>query len=233
MSAPEIPLAAARAGRRAEEELALEVLRSGRLSLGPVQERFERELAAWLGVDDAVAVSSGTAALHLGVAQLGWGEGDEVVTSPFSFVASANCLLYEGATPVFADIDPVTLNLDPDAARAAVGRADGGDPAGAHLRLPRRDPGVGCAGEGAWPWRARGLLRGAGRGRRRRHECGRPREPRDVRLLREQAADHRRGRDDRSALARRGGDAAQRAQPGRVPSTWAGSTTTGWASTTA
>ena len=77
----------------------LEVLRSGRLSLGPMLERFERDFAAWLGADDAVAVSSGTAALHLGVRALGWGAGDEVVTTPFSFVASANCLLYEDATP--------------------------------------------------------------------------------------------------------------------------------------
>ena len=121
MSGPEeIPLAKPGLGAR-EEELVLEVLRSGRLSLGPVQERFERELAAWLAVGDAVAVSSGTAALHLGVRQLGWGAGDEVVTSPFSFVASANCLLYEGARPVFADIDPVTLNISPTAAKAAVG----------------------------------------------------------------------------------------------------------------
>jgi len=118
--APErIPLAQPAVGAR-EEELVLEVLGSGRLSLGPVQERFEREFAAWLGAEDAVAVSSGTAALHLGVRRLGWGPGDEVVTSPFSFVASANCLLYEGVTPVFADIDPVTLNLDPLAAEAAI-----------------------------------------------------------------------------------------------------------------
>ena len=116
----DIPLAKPEIGER-EEELVLEVLRSGRLSLGPVQERFEREFAAWLGVEDAVAVSSGTAALHLGVRQLGWGAGDEVITSPFSFVASANCLLYEGAVPRFADIDPVTLNLDPTAAADAVG----------------------------------------------------------------------------------------------------------------
>ena len=121
----QIPLAKPEIGER-EEELVLEVLRSGRLSLGPVLERFEREFAAWLGVDDAVAVSSGTAALHLGVRQLGWGEGDEVVTSPFSFVASANCLLYEGATPRFVDIDPVTLNLDPAAAAAAVGESTAG-----------------------------------------------------------------------------------------------------------
>jgi perosamine synthetase len=114
-----IPLARPDLGPR-EEELALEVLRSGRLSLGPALERFERDFAAWLGVDDAVAVSSGTAALHLGVRALGWGAGDQVITSPLSFVASANCLLYEGATPVFCDIDPLTLNLDPSAARDAV-----------------------------------------------------------------------------------------------------------------
>jgi perosamine synthetase len=115
-----IPLAKPALGAR-EEELVLDVLRSGRLSLGPVQERFERALADFLGVDDVVAVSSGTTALHLGVRRLGWGPGDEVVTSPFSFVASANCVLYEGATPVFADIDPITLNLDVAAAAAAVG----------------------------------------------------------------------------------------------------------------
>ncbi len=122
---PAIPLARPELGAR-EEELVLEVLRSGRLSLGPVGERFERQLAAWLGVPDAVAVSSGTAALHLGVRQLGWGAGDEVLTSPFSFVASANCLLYEGARPVFCDVDPVTLNLDPAAAAAAAGERTAG-----------------------------------------------------------------------------------------------------------
>jgi perosamine synthetase len=119
MSEP-IPLAKPEVGAR-EEELALEVLRSGRLSLGPMGERFEREFAAWLGVEDAVAVSSGTTALHLGVRALGWGRGDEVLTSPFSFVASANCLLYEGARPVFCDVDPLTLNLDPAGAEASLG----------------------------------------------------------------------------------------------------------------
>jgi perosamine synthetase len=114
-----IPLAGPEIGAR-EEELVLEVLRSGQLSLGPVGRRFESEFATWLGSADAVAVSSGTTALHLGVRQLGWGEGDEVLTSPFSFVASANCILYEGARPVFCDVDPVTLNLDPGAAAAAV-----------------------------------------------------------------------------------------------------------------
>jgi perosamine synthetase len=120
-----IPLAKPEISAR-EEELALEVLRSGRLSLGPMGERFEREFAAWLGVEDAVAVSSGTTALHLGVRALGWGSGDEVLTSPFSFVASANCLLYEGARPVFCDVDPVTLNLDPAAAAANIGEHTAG-----------------------------------------------------------------------------------------------------------
>ncbi|HEX3737063.1 MAG TPA: DegT/DnrJ/EryC1/StrS family aminotransferase [Solirubrobacterales bacterium] len=115
-----IPLASPELAGR-EEELVLEVLRSGRLSLGPMGSRFERAFADFLGVEDAVAVSSGTAALHLGVRQLGWGPGDEIITSPFTFVASANCLLYEGAKPVFVDVDPVTLDLDPDAAAAAVG----------------------------------------------------------------------------------------------------------------
>ncbi len=120
-----IPLAKPVLGER-EEELVLEVLRSGRLSLGPMPERFERALADYLGIPDAVAVSSGPPALHLGVRALGWGEGDEVVTSPFSFVASANCLLYEGATPVFCDIDPVTLNLDPAKAWDAIGERTSG-----------------------------------------------------------------------------------------------------------
>jgi perosamine synthetase len=121
----QIPLAKPEIGAR-EEELVLAVLRSGRLSLGQVGERFEREFAAWLGVEDAVAVSSGTTGLHLGVRALGWGPGDEVLTSPFSFVASANCLLYEGARPVFCDVDPETLNLDPAAAAAALGERTAG-----------------------------------------------------------------------------------------------------------
>ncbi|MGZ5313683.1 MAG: DegT/DnrJ/EryC1/StrS family aminotransferase [Solirubrobacterales bacterium] len=109
----QIPLARPQLGER-EQELVAEVLASGQLSLGPMLERFEGGFAEWLGVEDVVAVSSGTAALHLGVRALGWGEGDVVVTSPLSFVASANALLYEGATPAFCDVDPVTLNIDPD-----------------------------------------------------------------------------------------------------------------------
>ncbi len=120
-----IPLARPEIGGR-EEELVLEVLRSGQLSLGPMGRRFERDFAAWLGAGDAVATSSGTTALHLGVRALGWGAGDEVLTSPFSFVASANCLLYEGVRPVFCDVDPETLNLDPVAAEAALGERTAG-----------------------------------------------------------------------------------------------------------
>lgn len=103
-----------------EERLVLEVLRSGRLSLGPMLERFENDFAAWLGVDHAVATNSGTAALHLGVRALDWGRGDSVVLSPFTFVASANALLYEGVKPRFADVDPVTLGLDPARAAEAI-----------------------------------------------------------------------------------------------------------------
>jgi len=121
----QIPLAQPDVGSR-EETLVLEVLRSGSLSLGPMGERFERKFTAWLGVEDAVMVSSGTTALHLGVRALGWGEGDEVVTSPFSFVASANCLLYEGARPVFVDVEEETLDVDPAAAADAIGERTAG-----------------------------------------------------------------------------------------------------------
>jgi len=103
-----------------EEELVLEVLRSGRLSLGPTIDRFEEAFAEAVEAPFAVAVSSGTAGLHLLCVTAGVGSGDEVVTSPYSFVASANCALYQGATPVFADIDPRTLNLDPAAVEAAI-----------------------------------------------------------------------------------------------------------------
>jgi perosamine synthetase len=103
-----------------EEAAVIEVLRSGQLSLGPRVPAFEQAFAAWLGAEHACAVASGTAGLHLGLRAVGVSDGDEVVTSPFSFVASANAVLFERARPVFADIDARTLNLDPDAAAAAV-----------------------------------------------------------------------------------------------------------------
>ena len=98
----------------------LEVLRSGQLSLGPRVPAFEQAFAERIGARHACAVSSGTAGLHLALRAVGVEAGDEVVTSPFSFVASANAPLFEGARPVFADIDPVTLCIDPDAAAAAI-----------------------------------------------------------------------------------------------------------------
>ena len=103
-----------------EEELVLEVLRSGRLSLGPTIERFEELIAERVEAPYAAAVSSGTAGLHLLVRIAGIGAGDEVITSPLSFAASANCFLYEGATPVFADVEPRTWNMDPGAVEAAI-----------------------------------------------------------------------------------------------------------------
>jgi perosamine synthetase len=115
----EIPLARPWIGDR-EEELVLEVLRSGRLSLGPTIDRFEELIAERVGAPYAAAVSSGTAGLHLLCHIAGLGPGDEAITSPVSFVASANCFIFEGATPVFADVDPRTLNLDPAAVEAAI-----------------------------------------------------------------------------------------------------------------
>ena len=120
-----IPLARPLVGER-EEELVLEALRSRRLALGPMLPAFEEGLGRQLGVEHVSAVSSGTAALHLAIRAAGIAPGDEVVTTPLSFVASANCLLYEGARPVFCDIDPRTLNLDPAAAAAAVGERTSG-----------------------------------------------------------------------------------------------------------
>jgi perosamine synthetase len=114
-----VPLAQPVIGE-AEERAVLDVLRSGQLSLGPRVPEFESGFAAFVGAEHASAVSSGTAGLHLALRAVGVSDGDEVVTSPFSFVATANAAVFERAKPVFADIDPVTLNLDPEAAAAAV-----------------------------------------------------------------------------------------------------------------
>jgi perosamine synthetase len=114
-----IPLARPVLGEE-EERAVVDVLRSGQLSLGPRVAAFEEAFAERLDAAHASAVSSGTAGLHLALRAIGVSDGDEVVTSPFSFVSSANAAVFERARPVFADIDPVTLNLDPDAAAAAV-----------------------------------------------------------------------------------------------------------------
>ena len=106
-----------------EEVRAVEaVLRSGRLSIGPHIEAFEQAVAARAGRKHGIGVSSGTSGLHLCVRGLGIGEGDEVITTPFSFVATTNCLLFERARPVFVDIDPASYNMDPGAIEAAITR---------------------------------------------------------------------------------------------------------------
>ncbi len=123
MTTPEldpIPLARPVIGDE-EKRLVMEVLDSRQLSLGAKTLAFEQGLAGRLGVAYGRATSSGTAGLHLALRAAGVTEGDEVITSPLSFIASANSVLFERAVPRFVDIDPVTLNLDPDAAAAAIG----------------------------------------------------------------------------------------------------------------
>lgn len=114
-----IPLAQPVIGDR-ERELVDQVLRSGQLSLGPMVDRFERDWAERIGCARAVACSSGTAGLHMCLHALGLGPGDEVVTSSFSFVASANAVKFTGAEPVFAEVDERTFNMDPAAVEAAI-----------------------------------------------------------------------------------------------------------------
>jgi perosamine synthetase len=104
----------------AEIDAVTAVLRTNRLSLGPELEAFEQALAAYHSIPDAVAVSSGTAGLHLALLALGIGEGSEVIVPSFGFVAVANAVLQVRATPVFVDIDPVTLNLDPALVEEAI-----------------------------------------------------------------------------------------------------------------
>jgi perosamine synthetase len=104
----------------AEIEAVTAVLRTNSLSLGPRLEEFEGALAAFHQMPYAIAVSSGTAALHLAIHALGIGEGDEVIVPSFTFIAVANAVLYERATPVFVDIDPITLNMDPSCVSAAI-----------------------------------------------------------------------------------------------------------------
>ena len=102
------------------EKYVLEVLRSGVLSIGPKIQAFEKKFAQFTGTKYACAVSSGTAGLHLALIAAGIKEGDEVITSPFSFIASANAILYVGAKPVFVDIDPRTGNIDPKEIEKAI-----------------------------------------------------------------------------------------------------------------
>src|SRR6201996_4623534 len=117
-----IPLSSPDIGE-AEIEAVIAVLRTPRLSLGPVSEEFETTVATYVAVPHAVAVSSGTAGLHLCIRALGIAEGDEVIVPSFTFIAAANVIRYERAKPVFIDIDPATLNLDPGKIEAAITHA--------------------------------------------------------------------------------------------------------------
>lgn len=111
-------------GRQTIEEddiqAVVEVLRSDYLTTGPNIEAFEKAVAEYVGAKYAVAISNGTSALHAACFAAGIGEGDEVITTPITFAASANCVLYCGGTPVFADIDPETYNIDPEDIRRKI-----------------------------------------------------------------------------------------------------------------
>ncbi len=120
MSSYEIPLSRPDI-TDAEVELVSKVLRSGRLSIGPMAEQFERQVAHRADTLEAVSVSSGTCGLQLALQALGIGPGDEVITTPFSFIASSNVILMVGARPVFVDICPKTLNMDPEKLEGAIG----------------------------------------------------------------------------------------------------------------
>jgi UDP-4-amino-4,6-dideoxy-N-acetyl-beta-L-altrosamine transaminase len=97
----------------ADVQAVVEVLKSDWLTTGPKVGEFEERFAEWVGARHAVSFSSGTAALHGAAFAAGLGPGDEAITTPMTFCATANCILYQGATPVFADVSPDTLNLDP------------------------------------------------------------------------------------------------------------------------
>lgn len=105
-----------------EEEIAAvaDVLRSGRLAMGPRTAEFERRFGEFLNSPHAIAVNSGTSGLHLAILSLGIGPGDEVITTPFSFIASANCILMAGARPVFVDVEEDSFNMDPALIESAI-----------------------------------------------------------------------------------------------------------------
>ena len=97
-----------------EKKAVVEVLDSGIIAQGPKVEEFEKKFAEFCGVNNAVAVNSGTASLHTALHVMGIGRGDEVITTPLTFIATGNCILMQGAKPVFADIKPDTFNIDPE-----------------------------------------------------------------------------------------------------------------------
>jgi len=226
-----IPLAKPLLGE-AEERAVVEVLRSGQLSLGPRLGEFEEAFAQMKGARCASAVSSGTAGLHLALRAVGVTDGDEVVTSPFSFVASANAIVFERAMPVFADIDAVTLNLDPQAAAAAVTERT-------RALLPVHIFGYPADMDAFESLAARhsvGIVEDACEALDGRHEdfrdVGGRGNPAVFGVLCEQADDDWRGRDDHAG--RPGHEGADRlgAETRAAPPTWTGWTTIGSASTT-
>ena len=103
-----------------EKQAVMKVLESGIIAQGPVVKEFENAFAEMSGVKHAIATSNGTTALHVALLANGIGEGDEVITSPFTFIASANSVLFVGAKPVFVDIDPKTFNMDVSQIEAAI-----------------------------------------------------------------------------------------------------------------
>ncbi|MCP5047322.1 MAG: DegT/DnrJ/EryC1/StrS aminotransferase family protein, partial [bacterium] len=102
-----------------ERQAVLDVLKTPNLSLGPKLPEFEERFARYAGVEHAVAMSSGTAVLHAVVKGLGIGAGDYALTTPFSFISTSNCLLFEGAEPIFVDIDEGTYNITPGSVERA------------------------------------------------------------------------------------------------------------------
>lgn len=105
-----------------EEEIknVVEVLKSGMIAQGPKVAEFEEKFAAWIGTKYAIATNSGTSALHVALLAAGIGKGDEVITTPFTFIATGNSIIYTGATPVFADIDLKTYTIDSDSIEALI-----------------------------------------------------------------------------------------------------------------
>ena len=118
-SARFLPFVSPSIGEEEESEV-LDTLRSGWITTGPKVERFERRFAEYIGAENAVAVSSCTAALHLSLVAAGVGPGDEVITSPLTWASTANVVIHQGATPVFVDVDRDTLNIDPELIERAI-----------------------------------------------------------------------------------------------------------------
>ena len=121
-----------------ERQAVAAVLNTPSLSMGGEIQAFEAAFRSYTGARFAIGVSSGTSGLHLCVRAAGISRGDLVITTPFSFVASANVLLFEGAIPVFVDVDPATGNINPDLAIQAIQELQSGDPRGRALVAPER-----------------------------------------------------------------------------------------------